>query len=90
MEVQEDLRQSLVHKSKNTEFGRIYDFNSIKNAKDFSDRVPLNDYNALEPFIKKMRSGERNVLWPTEVKWFAKSSGTTSDKSKFIPVSKES
>ena len=90
VEVQEDLRQSLVHKSKNTEFGRIYDFNSIKNAKDFSDRVPLNDYNALEPFIKKMRSGERNVLWPTEVKWFAKSSGTTSDKSKFIPVSKES
>ncbi|MCH1437939.1 MAG: GH3 auxin-responsive promoter family protein, partial [Flavobacteriales bacterium] len=90
VEVQEDLRESLVHKAKNTEFGRIYDFNSIKNAKDFSNRIPLNDYTALEPFIKKMRSGERNVLWPSEVKWFAKSSGTTSDKSKYIPVSKES
>ena len=89
-EVQEDLRKSLVTKAKNTEFGRIYDFNSIKNSKDFSDRVPLNDYVALEPFINKMRSGVRNVLWPSEVKWFAKSSGTTGGKSKYIPVSKES
>lgn len=90
VEVQEDLRKSLVNKAKSTEFGRIYDFNSIKNAKDFSNRIPLNDYTALEPFIKRMRSGEPNILWPSDVKWFAKSSGTTSDKSKFIPVSKES
>ena len=90
IESQEDLRRSLVDKAKNTEFGRMYGFNSIQNARDFSERVPLSDYNDLEPYIKRMRSGERNVLWPTEVKWFAKSSGTTADKSKYIPVSKES
>ena len=80
----------MVDKAKNTDFGRMYGFNSIQNARDFSERVPLSDYNDLEPYIRRMRSGERNVLWPTEIKWFAKSSGTTADKSKYIPVSKES
>jgi len=89
-EVQEELRQSLVDKAKNTEFGKTYGFNCIKNAKDFSERIPLHDYEDLEPYICRMRSGEENILWPSEIKWFAKSSGTTNSKSKFIPVSKES
>lgn len=89
-EVQEELRQSLIDKSKNTEFGRTYDFNSIKNAKDFSERIPLHHYEDLEPYITRMRAGEENILWPTEVKWFAKSSGTTNSKSKYIPISYES
>jgi len=89
-EVQEELRQSLVDKAKNTEFGRTYGFNSIKNAEDFSERIPLHDYEDLEPYICRMRAGEENILWPSEIRWFAKSSGTTNSKSKFIPVSKES
>jgi len=88
-EVQEELRLSLIDTAKNTEFGRAYDFNSIKNSKDFSERIPIHSYEALEPYIKRMRSGEENILWPTEIKWFAKSSGTTNNKSKFIPVSEE-
>ena len=86
-EVQEELRLSLIDKAKNTDFGRTYDFNSIKNQKDFSERIPLQQYEDLEPYIYRMRSGEQNVLWPSKIKWFAKSSGTTSNKSKFIPVS---
>ena len=88
-EVQEELRLSLIDTAKNTEFGRAYDFNSIKNSKDFSERIPIHSYEAIEPYITRMRSGEENILWPTEIKWFAKSSGTTNNKSKFIPVSKE-
>lgn len=89
-EVQDELRQSLIDKAKNTEFGKTYDFNSVKNAKEFSKRVPLQQYEDLEPFIVRMRAGEQNILWPTEIKWFAKSSGTTNSKSKYIPVSEES
>ena len=88
-EVQEELRQSLIDKAKNTDFGRIYDFNSLKNQKDFSERIPLHQYEDLEPYIYRMRSGEQNVLWPSKIKWFAKSSGTTNNKSKFIPVSND-
>ena len=89
-EVQGELRQSLIDTAKNTEFGKIYNFKSIKNSKDFSSQIPLNSYEDLEPFIERMRSGEQNILWPSEISWFAKSSGTTNSKSKFIPVSKES
>ena len=88
-EVQEELRQSLVYNAKNTDFGRTYDFNSIKNQKDFSEGIPLHQYEDLEPYIYRMRSGEQNVLWPSKIKWFAKSSGTTNSKSKFIPVSND-
>lgn len=88
-EVQGELRQSLIDTAKNTEFGKTYDFNSIKNSKDFHSQVPLHTYEDLEKYITKMRSGEQNILWPSEIKWFAKSSGTTSSKSKYIPVSEE-
>ena len=89
VEVQFDWLNRLLAISKTTEWGRQYDFKSINTYRDFASRVPLNDYDSLKPFIDRLRKGEQNILWPTEIKWYAKSSGTTSDKSKFIPVSEE-
>lgn len=88
-ETQEKLLRNLIHDSRDTEWGRKYGYASIKNPQQFSDRVPLQDYETLKPFIKRMMKGEQNILWRSEISWFAKSSGTTSDRSKFIPVSKE-
>lgn len=88
-EVQNDWFRKLLVQAKDTEFGRTYDFGSIKSYETFRERVPVNDYEALKPFIERMMMGEQNILWPTEIRWFAKSSGTTSDKSKFIPLSQE-
>jgi hypothetical protein len=88
-EVQVELLRRLTASARNTEFGRHYDFKSISNPDQFRERVPLSDYDSLKPYIERLRQGEQNVLWPTEIKWFAKSSGTTSDKSKFIPMSQE-
>jgi hypothetical protein len=88
-EVQDDWLKKLIQTAKNTEWGRKYDFKTIDTFKKFKERVPLNDYDSLKPFIERLRKGEQNILWPSEIKWFAKSSGTTSDKSKFIPVSQE-
>jgi hypothetical protein len=68
----------------------MHDFASIGSIETFQQRTPIQDYNQVKPFIERIRSGEQNVLWPTEIRWFAKSSGTTEDKSKFIPVSNES
>lgn len=90
IEVQSELRQSLVETAKNTEFGIKHNFSDIKSYQDFKTAIPLHDYEDLASYINKMRAGEQNILWPTEIKWFAKSSGTTNDKSKYIPVSKES
>ena len=67
----------------------MHDFESIKTYDDFKSRVPLQDYEQIKPYVERLRAGEKNLLWPGEIKWFAKSSGTTSDKSKFIPVSQE-
>lgn len=69
--------------------GQKHDYTSITTYEDFVNRVPVNEYNDLKPYIDRLRQGEQNLLWSSEVKWFAKSSGTTSDKSKFIPVSQE-
>src|ERR1035437_679870 len=88
-EVQMDWFASLIAQAKNTEWGRTYDYKSITSPEEYKNRVPLNDYNSIKPYIERLRHGEQNLLWPTEIKWFAKSSGTTSDKSKFIPVSEE-
>ncbi len=79
----------LLNRSKKTLFGKKHHFSSIDTYQDFIQQVPLNDYESLYPFIKKMMEGEKDVLWPGKVKWFAKSSGTTSAKSKFIPVTEE-
>lgn len=88
-EVQDEWMRKLSRSAKDTEFGKKYKFTSITSYNDFKDQIPLQDYETLKPFIERLRSGEQNILWPSEVKWFAKSSGTT-DKSKFLPVSKES
>lgn len=73
-----------------TEFGRLHEFSQIQSLADFKKAVPVQDYDSLKGYIDRMMKGEENVLWNTPITWFAKSSGTTSDKSKFIPVSDES
>mgnify|MGYP000335693606 CR=1 FL=1 len=89
LEVQNELLEVLVFKARNTEFGERYRFKSISNYEDFQLEIPLQDYNSLKPYIDRNIKGEQNLLWPDDVKWFAKSSGTTTGKSKFIPVTKE-
>lgn len=89
IEVQDELLKSLLKTAKNTIWGSYYDYKSIKNWQDYNERVPVNDYESLLPFFTRIRSGEDNVLWPSQIKWFSKSSGTTSTKSKFIPISTE-
>lgn len=88
-EVQEEWFENLLHTAKDTEWGLKYGYESINTFEEFRQRVPLNDYEALKPYIDRLRAEEDNVLWPTETKWFAKSSGTTSERSKFIPVTNE-
>jgi hypothetical protein len=88
-EVQEELLFSLIKTAENTQIGKKYDFSSVKNYTTFSERVPIASYEDLEPLIELTRKGEQNVFWPSTIKWFAKSSGTTNAKSKFIPVSAE-
>lgn len=89
IEVQEDVRRRLIDTAENTVWGRSYGYSSIRTAQQFSERVPISTYEDLQPFIERIMRGERQVLWPSEIKWFAKSSGTTNDRSKFIPVSEE-
>jgi hypothetical protein len=81
---------SLVHSGQFTEFGKKYGFSSINHFKEFKQQVPVHEYDDIKPYINRMMEGHQNVLWNSPVTWFAKSSGTTSDKSKFIPVSNES
>jgi hypothetical protein len=88
-EVQEELLFSLIKTAENTQIGKKYDFSSVKNYTTFSERVPIASYEDLEPLIELTRKGVQNVFWPSTIKWFAKSSGTTNAKSKFIPVSSE-
>lgn len=88
-EVQSELLMSLLYKARHTEYGQKYDFRSILSLSDFSKKVPISDYEELHPWIDQMMHGIPDVLWPGQVRWFAKSSGTTNDKSKFIPVSPE-
>mgnify|MGYP006074587445 FL=1 len=89
IDVQEELLLKLVATAKKTEFGEEHHFSSIKNYKDFTNEVPIQRYESIEPLIERCRKGEQNLFWPTPIKWFAKSSGTTNAKSKFIPVSDE-
>ena len=88
-EVQEDCFQWLVSSAKNTEWGLKYGYNAINKPSQYKERVPINNYDGLKPYIDRLRQGEQNILWPQEIKWFAVSSGTTADKSKFIPVSED-
>ena len=88
-EVQEELLMNLIRRAENTVVGTQYDFASITSYAAFSERVPVSSYEDLQPLIERTRQGEQNVFWDTPIKWFAKSSGTTNAKSKFIPVSND-
>ena len=89
IDVQNELLLKLVSASKKTEFGIQHNFLSIKNYEDFAKLVPIQKYESIEPLIERCRKGEQNLFWHSNIKWFAKSSGTTNAKSKFIPVSDE-
>ena len=88
-EAQQKVFRELMEAGKQTTWGKINGYDSIHSYKDFTGRVPICDYEDLLPYIKRMMLGEKNVLCPGQVKWYAKSSGTTSERSKFIPVSQE-
>ena len=89
-EVQQETLFKLLNKAQKTEIGLKYGFSSINTIDEYRKRVPIHSYNDFEPYVNRLKKGEQNLLWPSEIKWFAKSSGTTTGKSKFIPVSKES
>ena len=84
---QQTLLSNLLEIAKDTEWGQQCNFESIKNARDFAQKVPIQNYESLQPHIERMMHGEENVLWPGQIKWYSKSSGTTSGRSKYIPVS---
>ncbi|HEX2684100.1 MAG TPA: GH3 auxin-responsive promoter family protein [Ferruginibacter sp.] len=87
---QREVLQDLVTAAQYTEFGRKYNFSKLFTVKEFKKNVPIHEYDDIKPYIQRMMAGEEHILWNTPVTWFAKSSGTTSDKSKFIPISEES
>lgn len=89
LEVQHELLDGLVKKASHTEYGKAHGFTSISNYEHFKDQVPIVSYEDIYPYIERVMKGEQNILWPSEVKWFAKSSGTTNARSKFIPVTQE-
>lgn len=90
VKVQDKLFYSLLHAAKSTEWGIKYDYASIKTYNDYQATVPVQEYAAFLPYIERIRRGEKNLLWPEPIKWFAKSAGTTSTKSKLIPITHES
>ncbi len=90
LDAQREVLQELVTSAQYTEFGRKYNFTNLFNVHDFKAAVPVHEYDDMKPYIQRIMDGEQNILWNTPIYWFAKSSGTTSDKSKFIPVSDES
>lgn len=88
--IQQKWFNKLISNGEDTEWGKKYSYKDITNIDDFRSSVPISNYDSIKPYIDRLRSGEQNLLWNTDVKWFAKSAGTTSDKSKYIPVTKES
>ncbi|MDN5214568.1 GH3 auxin-responsive promoter family protein [Fulvivirgaceae bacterium BMA12] len=89
LEVQREVLDNLVRTAENTQYGGQYNFKDITDIETFKHKVPIVSYEDLFPYIEQLMKGEQNVLWPSEIKWFAKSSGTTNARSKFIPVSQE-
>ncbi len=89
-EVQEELFLNLIDTAKGTDWGKTYGYKDIASVREFQERVPVSTYEDLFPQIERVLKGEQNVLWPSKIEWFAKSSGTTNARSKFIPVSPES
>jgi hypothetical protein len=89
VEVQREVLADLLLFADETEFGKEYGFKTIKSAAEFASRVPVRTYEEYSLYIDQVVNGKQNLLWPTRMRWFAKSSGTTSGRSKYIPVSKE-
>jgi hypothetical protein len=89
-DAQREVLQDLVTSAQYTEFGRKHNFSQVYSIADFKNAVPIVDYDGMKSYIQRQMDGEENILWNTPISWYAKSSGTTSDKSKFIPVSDES
>lgn len=87
--IQQKTLIDLLRKARKTRLGTTYRFDEINSYKSFTERVPISGYEELKPYIERTMQGEQNILWPTPIRHFAKSSGTTNDKSKFIPVSAE-
>ena len=87
--VQAALLTQFLQTNKHTEWGRLHDFKKIKTPQDFANNVPIQDYESLKPYIERMMNGEKDILWSGQVNWYSKSSGTTNDKSKFIPITNE-
>jgi len=90
VETQREVLQSLVASAQYTDFGKKHNFSNLFSVREFKQNVPLHEYDDLRSYILRMMEAEENILWNSPVSWFAKSSGTNSDKSKFIPVSEES
>jgi hypothetical protein len=90
IEAQRDVLQHLITEGQYTEIGRKYKFSSTFKIRDFKNAIPIQQYEDLKPYIERMMQGEENILWNTPIEWYAKSSGTTSERSKFIPISQES
>ena len=90
IQVQDNVFRSLIENGKLTTFGTEHNFLEINSYSDFNKNIPLRTYEQLFPYIERTRKGENDVLWPGEIKMFAKSSGTTNDRSKYIPISEES
>src|SRR5688572_20868126 len=88
-DVQEELFKRLLANGETTQFGNQFKFSDIKSYDQYRERIPIHTYEKLFPYIQRLMRGEQNVLWPSEIKWFSKSSGTTNQRSKFIPVSEE-
>lgn len=89
LEAQEDIFKQLVLSAKQTEWGKQFDYKHLKTMEQYAQRIPIQSYESLQPYIERMMMGERNILWNGRINWFSKSSGTTSSRSKFIPVSKD-
>ena len=87
--IQHKQLHALLSTARKTEWGLKYDYKSIRSYSDFCQRLPLQTYDEIKPYVTRMINGERNILWPSVVRWYAKSSGTTNDKSKFLPVTPE-
>jgi hypothetical protein len=89
-QVQQECFTQLIDRAVNTKWGKEHNYSTINDIEDFQKNVSIQTYDDIKPFVDRIREGESNLLWPGDIKWFAKSSGTENDKSKFIPVSKES
>ena len=90
IETQRDTLKELLRTAQNTEYGQQYDFHSLTTPEQYRERLPIVHYEDINELIRQTMNGKQNILWPEEIKWFAKSSGTTDAKSKFIPVSPSS